>query len=287
MCFVDIKKIAGAIVCSVLVLAFGVDADAAKKTVAVFEIKDGCRNQYSDTVTNNIKTGLERALVQSGVFDVVERQKANDIMREQGFGLTGAVDPYTAAKMGKMLGADYCIYGEVKSAEFIESKRVIYNQIKAKVSMDFKLVDSSTGVIKYSEVVTASDSTNDKLHKNINRSQMINDATFELADKCRDIVIGFVPVTAKVLTVRGEDIYIGLGVDSGVRTGDKLMMYEETDPIIDKDTGEVLDVVEKNIGEVTVVEVREKVSIAHLGVFGALTARTKVENCRVKRIGKK
>src|SRR5690349_6291662 len=43
-------------------------------------------------------------LVKTGKFIVVEREKLDKLMGEQKLGLSGAIDPATAAQMGKVLG---------------------------------------------------------------------------------------------------------------------------------------------------------------------------------------
>src|SRR5437879_2049233 len=52
-------------------------------------------------------------LVKSGKFIVVERDKLNKIMEEQKLGMSGAIDPNTAAKMGKILGLNAIVTGSI------------------------------------------------------------------------------------------------------------------------------------------------------------------------------
>ncbi|MDE2293810.1 MAG: hypothetical protein KGL53_17270 [Elusimicrobia bacterium] len=46
-------------------------------------------------------------------YDVVEREDAGQVVREQAFQVTGAVDPRTAKKLGKLLGVDALVVGTV------------------------------------------------------------------------------------------------------------------------------------------------------------------------------
>lgn len=62
---------------------------------------------------------LTNALLNSGCFTVVERARLDDVMNEQAFGLSGAVEDSSAAATGRIAGARYQIMGEV--TEFSEN----------------------------------------------------------------------------------------------------------------------------------------------------------------------
>ena len=67
-----------------------------------------------------------------------------------------------------------------------------------------------------------------------------------------------------VVAVRGRDLYLSLGEKDEVVKGVKLNVYREGAPFRHPTTGVVLGKLEEEIGEVEVVEVREKFSIARL-----------------------
>src|SRR5260221_10601248 len=74
-----------------------------KRGVGVLDFQN--KTKYGE---NRIGTAASDILItelaKSGKFIVVERDKINTIMSEQKFAITGAVDPTTAAKVGKILG---------------------------------------------------------------------------------------------------------------------------------------------------------------------------------------
>jgi hypothetical protein len=53
-----------------------------------------------------------RSLLAAG-WEVVEREQAGKLLREQAFQLSGAVDPRQAKRIGQMLGVDALVLGEV------------------------------------------------------------------------------------------------------------------------------------------------------------------------------
>jgi len=53
------------------------------------------------------------ALINSGSFDVVERERLKEILKEQALGHSGPVDERTAAEFGRLVGAKYIICGNI------------------------------------------------------------------------------------------------------------------------------------------------------------------------------
>ena len=65
---------------------------------------------------------LSNELLGTGVFKVVERKKLEGVLNEQDLAASGRVAKGTAAKMGKLTGAQYLITGSVSSFEQSGSK---------------------------------------------------------------------------------------------------------------------------------------------------------------------
>ena len=77
---------------------------------------------------------LVTALVRTRKVEVVERERLNDVLEEQKFGTTGLVDPETASRIGKLVGAEYVLLG-----------RVVRRGVK--VEVDLRLVSVGTGKV--------------------------------------------------------------------------------------------------------------------------------------------
>lgn len=63
---------------------------------------------------------LMDALLNSGCFQVVERDRLDDIMKEQGLGTSGAGDDNSFAQVGKLAGAQILVFGTI--TEFTEKE---------------------------------------------------------------------------------------------------------------------------------------------------------------------
>lgn len=90
-------------------------APGALPTVAV--IPFGVKAAVSPDVTLEDATiasdYVYDALVNSGKFDVVERERLGEILSEQALGHSGPIDERTAAEFGRLVGAKYIICGSI------------------------------------------------------------------------------------------------------------------------------------------------------------------------------
>lgn len=89
-----------------------VEKKLPNKTVAVYgfesiDKKDAAYAKYSTEK-------LTHEIVQIGDLTVIERSRIDQILKEQSFSLTGAVDAGTAAKIGKILSVDAVIIGTIR-----------------------------------------------------------------------------------------------------------------------------------------------------------------------------
>ncbi|MEO8111894.1 MAG: CsgG/HfaB family protein [Ginsengibacter sp.] len=94
-------------------------AQADKPIVAVMPFKLAAPGA-SQAVGTGLPEMLVNALFNTGCFRVVERDRLDDIMKEQGMGLSGAGDEASFAQVGKALGAQILIFGTI--TEFSENE---------------------------------------------------------------------------------------------------------------------------------------------------------------------
>jgi curli biogenesis system outer membrane secretion channel CsgG len=64
---------------------------------------------------------LNLALDRTQRFTIVERLRLEDVMTEQHLELSGLVDPSTAKEVGKLLGIDYLVVGNLHQFNFVEN----------------------------------------------------------------------------------------------------------------------------------------------------------------------
>ncbi len=216
------------------------------------------------------------ALVNTGKFSIIEREKVNAILREQDFGASGAVTAQTAAKIGKMLGVDLMLTGSV--SQFSVSKtgaglrRVGLGVTTGKVVLQARLVNTTTG-----EIIVAAEEENKKRligarYKSANFQQnfdiglaneVMHPAVEKMVAKIIGKTAGLTPAapTGRVVKVEGTKVWINLGANAGLNVGDEFEVYRQGEELIDPDTGLSLGAEEEKVGKIVVTEVKDKYSI--------------------------
>jgi curli biogenesis system outer membrane secretion channel CsgG len=86
------------------------------------------------------------AMLKTGRFSLVDRARLDKIIREQGFSNSAYADPHTAARLGKLAGAQQFL--NITLTSKMEADRGAFMiTVDCHVSADFTLVDVSTGRI--------------------------------------------------------------------------------------------------------------------------------------------
>lgn len=255
-------------------------AKTAKMRVAVFAFEDKTEHRWhwwngqppGDGMADMITT----ALVKSGNYRVFERQEIEKIMQEQALGMSGAVTPESAAKAGKMLGAEIAIVGAI--TEFGYKKQSTGGALKkigigaavskqsATVGIDVRFVNTTSGEILKAENIR-------KEKKNLGGSLDTEDIRFDNQDKFDESLVGKATREAiedivkllgeqgggsgvweaKVVMMKDGQVIINGGSETGVKAGERFMVYRTGEEMTDPDTGESLGAEETKIGEIEVV----------------------------------
>ncbi len=119
-------------------------AVAATPTVAITDLDNHTGNADFDDAGPGVAALLVSRLVQTDSVTVVERNKLSAILAEQQLSASGLVDPATAIRAGKLIGAQYLVTGDLFSVQL------------PSVSVAVRVIDTTTG-----EVVLSRDLTGD------------------------------------------------------------------------------------------------------------------------------
>lgn len=119
-------------------------AQTRKPTVAVIEFDNAAMVKKDEfaAMTIGVQVMLTSALATNPGIELVERQKIQEILAEQNLTTAGRIDPATAAKVGKILGARYVLMGAFIVDPSMEMRLVV------------RAVNSETSVIEYTEEVS-------------------------------------------------------------------------------------------------------------------------------------
>lgn len=116
----------------------------------------GISNTESAALTNRLRTHL----TQARVYNVVEREKMQQILAEQDFTLTGCTSDECAVEVGRILGTRYILTGTImKSAEytnskwFIDARLIDVQTASIATAYDFDIVGDFSNAMKEMEIV--------------------------------------------------------------------------------------------------------------------------------------
>lgn len=271
-------------------------------TIAVMPFYDGAVKAYwapywgrgrgwtvGRGVTDMLIAALAELAKKRGSFRVVEREQLEKVLAEQKLTATGMIEPKTAAKIGRLLGAQIILTGSVTDLT-VETDYISLPwkagfggwRTRAVVGLSGRLVDTETA-----EVLSglSSKATKSQFGVRITRGKLaglefgsrefeatilgraLKEAVRDLALKvAKDIEAGvyarrLLPQRAGLVAyVKGEVAVINLGTRHGVRPGDEFVVLRVLETIKDPETGEVLTELRQEVGRLKVERVEPKAS---------------------------
>jgi curli biogenesis system outer membrane secretion channel CsgG len=188
---------------------------------------------------------LITSLVQAGRFDVVERDRLDLVMSEQNLATTGRVDPATAARVGRILGAELVVFGLVTGATEQKIDKFSYDLVRIEVTIDVRAVNASTGRVVISEnakgsaeariITTAS---GEIVSGPTNYDPLYHEAARAALDKSAALVSTAAPLVGYIVARGAQGLTLDLGEDRGVKTGDTFIVFRRGNPILHPVSGE-------------------------------------------------
>jgi len=263
-------------------------AAQGKIRVAIWDFENNAEQSwwfYGDlgpAARNNIDTAFSESDLLSAKFSVIEREKLDLVLKEQGLSTSGALDQQTAAQVGKVLGIKYIITGGIDKFAINTTKGGFggiggaYTKAEAKINL--RLIDTTTaervvavsadGDVKKGGGVFKGASLSREDEWGI-ASEAIEKASEEVVKKfekhkgLKKLGPGGAMGGAegKIIKVEGNRAWINMGSMSGVSVGDSYAVMSVGEALVDPDTGQVLGTDQSEVGLGEVVEVQERFSI--------------------------
>jgi curli biogenesis system outer membrane secretion channel CsgG len=252
-------------------------------------------NDLGPAARNHIDTAFSENEVLSNKFSVIEREKLDMVLKEQGLGASGALDQQTAAQVGKVLGIKYIITGGIDKFAINTTKGgfggIGGSYTKAEATINLRLIDTTTAerVVAVSADGDVKKGGGFAMGASLSREDEWGIASEAIEKASANVVALFsghkslaklgaggvmAGAEGKIIKVEGGKAWINMGEMSGLKAGDKFTILSVGEELRDPDTGEVLGVEESTIGEGVVVDVQERFSI--MTVTGKAAAANKV-----------
>lgn len=259
-----IKKIISLCLC-IFCLGWLTTADAApmkKKTVAVPPVGIACDSRWGYDAASILHGELISALVNSGMYEVMERTRLDDVMDELHLQNSGAIQGSTAIEFGHLTGADYTVCATLYEANVGEFDNYLYRGTKGKVKLDFRFIDNETGAILTDKMIEGTKTVTEFENSHENHRMLIgravSDAAEQIIDELKGVTVG------TIIKVSGELMYLDIGSNMGVEVKDKYTIYRSGEPLIHPATGEILGVEEITIGELVITEVKPNYAVGKI-----------------------
>src|SRR5712692_10122801 len=262
-----------------------------KIRVAIWEFENHAENHWwfwnnlGPAARNQIDTEFSENRALSSKFSVVERDKLKLALQEQGLAAAGAVDPTTAAKVGRILGVKYVVTGAIDKFNIENTKGSLGMfgvggyKVQSSATINVRFIDTTTAerVVSLSadgEVKTGGGSLKGaSLSRETEwgiASETIQKAAKAVVEKLADgeylarISSAATPaggVEGRIIKVEGTRAWINLGALAGIKVGDRVNVFEVGEALIDPDTGAKLGADERQTGNGAVVEVQSKFAV--------------------------
>ncbi|NNF51754.1 MAG: hypothetical protein HKN59_04875 [Gammaproteobacteria bacterium] len=260
----------------------------------------GTSINYSSSDTGVPVNGIEAIVVDvmnaTSRFRLVERQTEalQGVLNEQDMGASGRVAKPSAAKLGNILGAEYLVQVVVTNYEpgtegrdigvgALSRKVPLLGGVKIKnrqgqVGMNFRLIDAETSEILFTKQIESiikesglafggaawggagalggfmSSYSKTPIGQAVIAG--INKGVYELVKQ-----IGGGVAQGSVIKADSQEVFVNLGEES-VAIGDVLKVMVKGEELIDPDTGISLGGDDEYIGNIEVISVKDKYSIA-------------------------
>ncbi len=200
---------------------------SVKKRIAVMDFEytsgPGDGKGLADLITAQLAIDGRYTLIER---KVVEKLATGDL-----------ADPRSAAKLGRLLGADGVVVGTA-------------TDFKGAIDINARFLSTQTSDIL--GVITG---------KGDSAALAVADISTKIDAFSEKVPLYVVRISGLVADVAGKTVVLNVGARSGLKVGDRLVVRRSTREVKDPTTGSVLRQLEDTVGEVTILEMDEMSSM--------------------------
>lgn len=265
-----------------VVILFSPFASAERIKIAIGSIEYRAKESTENKRLNSYGKGVESdtrafvdmlttALVKTNKFDVIERDRMDEILAEQGMTLSGVFSNVTGVDSLNLSGVDYILTGAIteygKSSGGMSSSKFSMASESTKMAVDVRVLDVESGSISIADTVSRSSTGLGAASMKGFKLGGGSDESSELGKVMRLTSIGIVNLIVssvypiKAIKVDGDQVFLNYG-NGLLSPGDLLDVYKEGEQMIDPDTGESLGGSRKWVGQIEVTDAQAKFSVA-------------------------
>ena len=208
---------------------------------------------------------IEELLTQGRRFAVLDRRSPEIYEQEKRLLESDDVDPSEGARLGKVLGADYLVYGAIDRIEVTEERKTIVltgetrTEGLATVRVRFSVLAVATREIKWSSSLELRHDVTDDLRPEQAAERLLDELALHIVDELTESI--FPPVVTQVV---GWGSFVVNRGGNTVRENDLFEVFALGDVLVDPDTGESLGRLEATAGIARIMSVKPKFSLAEM-----------------------
>lgn len=235
----------------------------------------------------SLTEALTTSLVNTNRFMVLERAALAQVQQEQDLGASGRVNKETAPEIGRIVGAQVLITGDITAfshsrssiggriTNIVKGVTASVERVSASVSIDIRIIDAVTGEVVASVKGDGSAAQNGiatdltKEEKNYSGSVQLatplGQASRTAIERAVAGIVANMPKvkwSARVIDFRDGVVYVNAGSAHGMQHGAGLEVFDPQPALIDPVSGVNLGTPDKLIGEVVIDRVDVQYSTA-------------------------
>jgi curli biogenesis system outer membrane secretion channel CsgG len=224
-----------------------------------FSIDDQGKPSNAYQMSDRMRDRIQTSFTQTQQFVVVNRSYGNEFSSEKALLSSDNVPAAEASRLGQVVGADFMVVGNIHDLSTKIETTSFYGASKIKASdrvdLSYQLIEVATQKVLWADTLT----------EEIERKE--DQTITETLDAIAHLVVAGVmnvlhPV--KILDVVAEDeIYLNQGL-SRLNEGDVVALFSKGRTMTDPGTGVKIKIEGKKKGELTVISVQPKYSLAEL-----------------------
>jgi len=167
---------------------------------------------------------LQTEFSKQPLFHLVERDRLDELLKEQELQLSGITSTDSATLAGNLLKVEKVLFGSI----------ALYEGGYVKYLISLRLVDVEKGAVEVAE--------SSQIRSDAELSEAIARIVQKLSDR--------IEITGKITRIDGQNVYVSLGEDSGTKIGEELSVVRTE--LIRDDAGSIIMREEKPVANLSV-----------------------------------
>ena len=230
-------------------------------------VRSGVEVDYAliRNLEDRFRARVEELLIHARRFAVLDRRAGEIYEQEKRLLASEDVDPNEAARLGKVLGADYLLYGTVDRLEVTEERKTIVLtgetsvEVLATARVRYSVLTVASRQIRWASSLELQHSVDEELRTEQAAELLLDQLALHIADEVTETI--FPPVVAQVT---GWGRFVVNRGGNTVSEDDLFEVFALGDVVVDPDTGEDLGRLETTAGVARITSVKPKFSLAEM-----------------------